>query len=76
VSILFCAQAEVPDGKKFVGVMLMVSSIFSLKDVLEPQQESFRVQSIHHLTPSFVNKTGWGCMEPLLEGAQKDIHEY
>ncbi|MNG20568.1 hypothetical protein D3C84_1048320 [compost metagenome] len=66
----FYLQAEVREGKEFVGEMLMVSSFDSLKDILEQQDDSFRVRSIHYVTPGFINKTGQWCMEPLLEASE------
>ncbi|AZE49132.1 hypothetical protein C4K04_3460 [Pseudomonas chlororaphis] len=66
----FYLQAEVREGKEFVGEMLMVSSFDSLKDILEQQHDSFRVRSIQYVTPGVVNKTGHWCMEPLLEASE------
>jgi len=66
----FYLHAEVREGKEFVGEMLMVSSFDSLKDILEQQHDSFRIRSIHYVTPGFVNKTGQWCMEPLLEASE------
>jgi hypothetical protein len=66
----FYLQAEVREGKEFVGEMLMVSSFDSLKDILEQQHDSFRVQSIQYVTPGFVNKTGQWCMETVLEASE------
>jgi len=66
----FYLQAEVREGKEFVGEMLMVSSFDSLKDILEQQHDSFRVRSIQYVTPGFVNKTGHWRMEPLLEASE------
>ena len=66
----FYLQVEVREGKEFVGEMLMVSSFDSLKDILEQQHDSFRIRTIHYVTPGFVNKTGEWCMEPLLEASE------
>ncbi|MNG13786.1 hypothetical protein D3C85_574910 [compost metagenome] len=66
----FYLQAEVREGKEFVGEMLMVPSFDSLKDILEQQHDSFRVRSIQYVTPGFVNKTGQWRMEPLLEASE------
>ncbi|AZC18526.1 hypothetical protein [Pseudomonas sp. CMR5c] len=66
----FYLQAEVREGKEFVGEMFMVSSFDSLKDILEQQHDSFRVRSIQYVTPGFVNKTGHWRMELLLEASE------
>lgn len=66
----FYLQAEVREGKEFMGEMLMVSSFDSLKDILEQQHDSFQVRSIQYVTPGFVNKTGQWRMEPLLEASE------
>jgi hypothetical protein len=66
----FYLQAEVREGKEFIGEMLMVSSFDSLKDILEQQHDSFQVRSIQYVTPGFVNKTGQWRMEPLLEASE------
>lgn len=54
----FYLHAEVREGKEFVGEMFMVSSFDSLKDILEQQHDSFRIRSIHYVTPGFVNMRG------------------
>ena len=69
----FYLQAEVREGKEFVGEMLMVPSFDSLKDILEQQHDSFRVRSIQYVTPGFVNKTGQWRMELLLEASEAII---
>ncbi|WP_064119077.1 hypothetical protein [Pseudomonas fluorescens] len=66
----FYLEAQIREGKNFVGEMLMISSFESLKSILSLRHESFRVQSIKFVTPSFVNQTGDWKMEPLLEAIE------
>lgn len=66
----FYLEAQIREGKEFVGEMFMVSSFESLRYILELRHESFRVQSIQYVTPGFVNETGDWKMEPLLEASE------